>query len=125
MPGHSNNQGIGSPIFATPLGTALRFVCVVPTCATITPLFISCDIKASSPPNLSGSENSIGNTIMPAPFSRSFPMVSASTSRFHGHCPCFSIARSSISTNIISSLITGVSYFCITSNDFSLNNCLT
>src|SRR6056300_445416 len=125
IPGHSNSQGIGSPILATPLGTAFLFVCVVPTCATTTPLPASACASATSPPSLSSSENRIGNTIIPAPASLSFHMVSARTSLFQGHCPCFSIARSSISRNATSCERVGVSYCCMTSNDLNLKNCFT
>ena len=98
MPGHSNNQGKGSPILATPLGTEFLFVCVVPTCAIITPFSTSACASAMSCPALSSSANNIGRIIIPAPCSLNFHIRSAILSRDHGHCPLASIAASSIST---------------------------
>ena len=77
IPGHSNMYGKGSPILATPLGTGFLLTEVVPVCAITTPLFTSASDKILSPPNLSGSENIIGITIIPAPASRSFQIISA------------------------------------------------
>ena len=98
MPGHSNNHGIGSPILATPRGTAFLLVCVVPTCAMITPLPAMFCMNSMSLPCESGSENSMGITIIPAPFSRNFHTMSARISLGHGHCPNCSTADSSSST---------------------------
>ena len=84
IPGHSNNHGIGSFTFATPLGTAFLLVCVVPTCDITTPYCKTC-ANSLSPPSLSSSLNNIGNTMIPTSASRSFIMMSASTSLFHGH----------------------------------------
>ena len=65
IPFHSYNQGNGSPILATPLGTAFLCVWFVPTCAITTPISCSDIINSSSPPSRSGSENSIGITMIP------------------------------------------------------------
>ena len=85
MPGHSYSQGSGSPILATPLGTALRLACVVPVCAMITPLPLSALLNTVSPPNLSASENSMGNTITPAPASLKRHTISAMVFLLQGH----------------------------------------
>ena len=105
---------------ATPRGTAFRFVCVVPACAITIPFCTNASARSMSPPNLSSSENNMGSTIMPAPASLNLQITSASTVLFQGHCPFCSMLFSSISTMITSSLIVGVSYFCIRSKLFNL-----
>ena len=120
IPGNANDHGMGAPILATPRGTAFLFVCVVPACAITIPFCTSACARSMSPPNLSSSENNIGSTIMPAPASRSRHITSASTVLFQGHCPFCSMLFSSISTITTSSLIVGVSYFCIRSKLLSL-----
>ena len=85
MPGHSNKYGSGSPIFATPRGTALLVVfCVVPVCAMTVP-YPSASQNTSSPPILSSSLNNNGITIMPVCAFLKSNMSCARTSRFHGH----------------------------------------
>ena len=101
--GHSNKNGKGSPIFATPRGysIAAHSGCSSCLCNNYTVIYKCLGCNAISPPSLWLSGNNYDITIMPAPASRVSDYICKYIS-LQDHCPYFSIAVSWIATTTIS-----------------------